>query len=89
VQADVGKRLRVRVIAWDSRGKFDAFSLPTEVVEDAPGGDGIIELPTGEKSVDAKDVPKDARLVVDQVKFDPNPVTSRSRPSRGIKVSFA
>ena len=37
---------------------------------------GVITLPNGEKSVDAKDVPKDQRLVVDQVTFSPNPVTS-------------
>jgi hypothetical protein len=73
VQADVGKRLRVRVIASNSRGRSDAFSLPTDVVQDAAGRDKVIELPTGEKSVDANDVPKDQRLVVDQVKFDPTP----------------
>ena len=80
VQADAGKKLRFRVVASNSRGKSDAFSLPTDVVQDAGGSDGIIVLPNGEKSVDAKDIPKDQRLVVDQVKFDPNPVTSRSRP---------
>lgn len=80
VQADVAKRLRIRVIASNSRGNSDAFSLPTDVIQDSGGSDGIIVLPNGEKSVDAKDVPKDARLIVDQVKFDPNPVTSRSRP---------
>jgi hypothetical protein len=79
-QADVGKRLRVRVVASNSRGRSDAFFLPTDAVQDAGAGGGIIELPNGEKSVDAKDVPKDQRLVVDQVKFDRNPVTSRSRP---------
>jgi hypothetical protein len=36
---------------------------------------GVITLRTA-KSVDAKDVPKDQRLVVDQVTFSPNPVTS-------------
>ena len=42
----------------------------------ASPNNGIITLPNGEKSVDAKDVPKDQRLVVDQVTFSPNPVTS-------------
>ena len=42
------------------------------------GGNGIVVLPNGEKSVDAKDVPKEQRLVVDQVQFNPNPVTSRN-----------
>ena len=87
-QADVSKRLRVRVIASNSRGKSDAFSLPTDVVQDAGGSDGIIVLPNGEKSVDAKDVPRDQRLVVDKVRFDPNPVTSRSQPiTTSIKVT--
>lgn len=88
VQADVGKRLHIRVIASNSRGKSDAFSLPTDITQDAGGGGGIIDLPNGEKSVDAKDVPKDQRLIVNQVKFDPSPVTSRSRPIyTSIKVT--
>jgi hypothetical protein len=79
VQADAAKRLRVKIIARNSRGSGDAFSLPTAVV---PGesGSGIIDLPGGGKSVDAKDIPKDQRLVVERVIFNPNPVSSRSRP---------
>lgn len=73
VQADVGKRLHIRVIASNSRGKSDAFSLPTDITQDAGGGGGIIDLPNGEKSVDAKDVPKDQRLIVNQVKVRPEP----------------
>jgi hypothetical protein len=79
VKADAGKSLRVRVIAKNSRGQSDAFSYPTDAVVDATGG-GAIQLPTGEKSVDAKDVPKDARLVVDEVRFSPSPATSRTQP---------
>lgn len=79
VQADVGTRLRARVIAENNRGSSDAFSLPTDVVQQG-SDDGVINLPGGEKSVDAKAVPADRRLVVDQVRFDPSPVTSRDRP---------
>jgi hypothetical protein len=84
VQGDIGNRLRVRVVAKNSRGSSDAFSLATDVVQQDPD-DGTIDLPGGEKSVDAKDVPKEQRLVVDQVRFDPSPVTSRERP---INVSI-
>jgi len=84
VQADVGKRLRAQVIARNSRGTGDAFSTATDVVPDTGSG-GIIQLPGGGKSIDAKDVPKEQRLVVDTVLFDPNPVTSRTSP---ISVSI-
>jgi hypothetical protein len=84
VQEDVGRRLRLQVVAKNSRGSGDSFSTPTDVVP-STGNGGVIELPNGEKSVDAKDVPKEQRLVVDQVIFDPSPVTSRSKP---INVSI-
>lgn len=77
VDADTGKTLRLKVVAKNSRGKADAFSTATEVVKESPSN-GIITLPNGEKSIDAKDVPKDQRLVVDQVTFSPNPVRSAS-----------
>lgn len=76
----VGKTIRFRVVAKNARGKQDAFSTATDVVQDTGGGgggdNGIITLPNGEKSVDAKDVPKEHRLIVDQVQFNPNPLTS-------------
>ena len=80
VNGDVGKTLRVRVTATNSRGKSSAFSEPTAVVQDASGGGGIINLPNGEKSVAVADIPKGERLIVDQVQFNPNPVSSRSGP---------
>jgi hypothetical protein len=80
-----GKTVRLRVIAKNTRGKHDAYSTATSLVVDTGGGgggggggNGVIGLPNGEKSVDAKDVPKEQRLVVDQVQFSPNPVTSRN-----------
>ena len=79
VQADVGTTLRVTVTGKNSRGTSSAISVQTEVVQDAGGG-GVIVLPGGGKSVDAKDVPKGERLIVDTVTFNPNPVRSRSTP---------
>ena len=85
-KGQAGKTIRLRVVAKNARGKQDAFSTATDVVQDTGGGggsggggqNGIITLPNGEKSVDAKDVPKEQRLIVDQVQFNPNPVTSRN-----------
>jgi hypothetical protein len=52
------------------------------------GSGGIIDLPGGGKSIDAKDVAKEQRLVVDTVLFDPSPVTSRKNPiSVSIRVT--
>jgi hypothetical protein len=76
VKGDLGKTLRVKVTAKNSVGKSTAFSEATAVVQDATGG-GVIVLPNGEKSVPATDVPNTARLIVSQVNFSPNPVTSR------------
>jgi hypothetical protein len=79
VQGDQGRTLRLRVVARNSRGNADAFSSATADVQANPS-DGTITLPNGEKSVDAKQVPANERLVVDQVVFSPNPVVSRSTP---------
>lgn len=79
VQADRGQRLRLGIVARNTLGTSDAFSSPTDVVKASPD-DGIITLPNGERSVDAKDVPAQHRLVVDRVVFFPNPVTSRETP---------
>jgi len=87
VQEDVGHRLRVQIVAKNSRGSGDAFSTPTDVVP-STGSGGIIDLPGGGKSIDAKDVAKEQRLVVDSVLFDPNPVRSRANPiSVSIRVT--
>ena len=77
VDADAGKTLRLKVVARNSRGTADAFSTATDAVKASPSN-GIITLPNGEKSVDVKDVPREQRLVVDQVTFSPNPVRSAS-----------
>jgi hypothetical protein len=78
VDGDQGRTLRVRVVARNNRGSADAFSSATDEVQAKPS-DGTITLPNGEKSVDAKSVPPEARLVVDQVQFSPNPLTSKNQ----------
>lgn len=67
-------------MAKNAQGQGDAFSAPSDVVQNPGGTGGIIQLPNGEKSIDVKDIPKDQRLVVSNVVFSPNPVTSKSRP---------
>lgn len=79
VQEDVSHRMRIQIVAKNSRGSGDAFSTPTDVVP-STGSGGIVDLPGGGKSIDAKDVAKEQRLVVDAVLFDPNPVKSRTNP---------
>jgi hypothetical protein len=79
VKKDAGKTLRVRVIAKNKHGTGDVFSAPTDVIVDAGGGGGIITLPDGSKSVDVKKIPNGQRLIVDTVKFSPNPITSRGQ----------
>jgi hypothetical protein len=77
-QADFDKTLRTRVIAKNARGQGDAYSPPTDVVDDADSGD-IITLPDGSKSVDVKNIPAGQRLIVDKVVFSPNPLTSTTQ----------
>ena len=77
-KGDVGKRLRVKVVAKNSVGSTPGLSAPTTVVSEE--GSGIITLPNGEKSIAVTAIPDDERLIVDQVKFTPNPVTSRDNP---------
>jgi hypothetical protein len=68
---DVGKRLRVRVIAKNSAGETAGLSDPTDVVK-ASGASG--------PSVPVESLVGGDRLVVDTVSFNPNPVTSTSQP---------
>ena len=79
-KSQVGHTLRVKVVAKNNRGNGSALSIATGVVQDAGGNSGVINLPNGGKSVDAADVPKGERLIVEKVFFSPNPVTSRSKP---------
>jgi opacity protein-like surface antigen len=85
--ADVGRTLRVRVTARNNQGATMARSNATSVVQQ-----GNVE------SVPASSVPRDERLVVANIIFSPNPVTSRNqvitaqvrvRDTRGLLVRDA
>ena len=82
-EGDVGKTIRARVIARNSRGEANKLTAPTATVQGPqtpPGPAGVITLPNGEKSIPVTSVPSDQRLVVDQVQFSPSPVRSRTAP---------
>jgi hypothetical protein len=83
VAADVGKRVRVKVIAKNNAGQTPGLSDPTAVVTSSSGGGGGgngSSVPVG--SLVAGD-----KLVVDTVNFSPNPVTSRSTPIQ-VKIKI-
>jgi hypothetical protein len=74
-KADVGMHVRVRVTAKNSAGESNAFSAPTAEVKSSGGGGGAgTAIPVADVG------PAGERLVVDQVTFTPNPVSSRSQP---------
>jgi hypothetical protein len=77
--ADVGQTVRVRVTASNSAGARSSTSVPSAVVTRAapPGPGGQIRLPSGKISIPITSVELPTRLVVDQVRFSPNPVRSR------------
>ena len=79
VKGDVGRTLRVTVTGMNSKGSTSAISDATAAVQDVSGS-GIIVLPGGLKSAPAAEVPKEERLIVDQVKFSPGTVSSRTAP---------
>jgi hypothetical protein len=73
VDSDVGRTLRVRVTARNDVGVRSALSNPTGVV-------GENQPPPG-SSVPVEELKAAGdRLVVSQVQFSPNPVTSRTAP---------
>ena len=77
--ADVGQTVRVRVTARNSAGSRSSTSVPSAVVTRAapPGPDGQIRLSNGKVSIPVTSVELPVRLVLDQVRFSPNPVRSR------------
>jgi len=87
---DVGKTLRVRVTARNDAGSASALSARTDVLQAASeqGPNGRIRLPSGETSIAASSIPRDERMIVSQVPFDPNVVTSRAQPIT-IRVRIA
>ena len=77
-KSDVGKRLRVKVLAKNSAGETTALSDTTAVAKDATSGGGG---GGSGNTIPVKDVgPAGERLIVDKVVFNPNPVTSRNVP---------
>jgi hypothetical protein len=75
-QRDTGRTIRVRVTARNDRGQSSAISNPTGVVGGAPA-----PSPSPGTSVPVEDLRAGGdRLVVAQVQFSPNPVTSRTAP---------
>ncbi len=73
--ADRGRTIRVRVVARNDRGTTSAISNPTGVVGGAvtpppPPGNGVIDAGQLQAAGD--------RMIVAQVRFTPNPVTSAS-----------
>ena len=79
-EGDVGKTVRARVIARNSRGESSRLTAQSPAVQGPQGPAGVITLPNGEKSIPVTSVPSDQRLVVDQVQFSPSPVRSRTEP---------
>lgn len=77
---DLGRTLRVRVTARNDDGSRSAVSNATGVVERTGS-----PPPSGGQSVSVTSVPRGERLIVSQVRFSPNPVTSRVSP---ISVSI-
>jgi len=77
--ADVGRKVRVNVTARNSLGSVTVMS--TEPATVAPAGpSGIVQLPSGERSIPATSVAAADRLIVSEVRFTPNPIRSRKDP---------
>ena len=76
---DVGHKVRVNVTARNSAGSTTAISGEAATVQ-AAGPAGVVVLPSGEKSIPVTSVPKTERLIVDQVRFTPNPIRSQVAP---------
>ncbi len=75
---DVNHRIRFNVTARNAVGQpHRHLGRVADRDRAAPGGRD--RLPSGEISIPAASVPRDQRLIVSQVVFSPNPVTSRSQ----------
>ena len=75
--ADANHKIRFNVTARNSIGSTTVISGESAVVTE-PLPSGAIRLPTGEISIPASSVPSNHRLIVSQVLFAPDPVTSRN-----------
>jgi len=95
--SDVNHRMRCNVTARNQVGTLTVISGESAIVTE-PLPSGAIKLPSGEISIPATSVPQDQRLIVSQVVFSPNPVTSpvqlitvrvRVKDTRGFVVRDA
>jgi hypothetical protein len=77
--ADEGKTLRVRATARNARGSSSSTSVPTGVV-------GKADLPSG-ATISINDVSLPNRLLIDNLKFTPQPLTSRQTFTARFHVS--
>jgi hypothetical protein len=77
--ADVGRRMRVRVTASNSRGSASAFSGATDLVAPAGG--------TGGPAISVANVNPPQRLIVDKLQFIPSVVRSRRPFTARFRVS--
>jgi hypothetical protein len=76
--ADVGHKVRANVTARNAIGSVTVISSESGVAS-VPLPAGAVRLPSGAVSIPATSVPADHRLIVSQVGFSPNPVTTRRR----------
>jgi hypothetical protein len=78
--ADVNNTVRASVTARNAAGSTSSTSVPSAVISPArpAGPGGQIRLPNGKVSIPISSVELPARLVIDQVRFSPNPVRSRN-----------
>jgi hypothetical protein len=76
--SDVNHRMRFNLTARNPVGTLTVISAESPIVEE-PLPSGAIRLPSGEISIPVTSVPRDQRLIVSQVVFSPNPVTSTSQ----------
>jgi Ig domain of plant-specific actin-binding protein len=80
--ADQGATLRVQVTATNPGGSTQATSAQTALIQAAAaptptGPAGAIKLPNGQTSIPASSVTLPNRLIIDGVRFSPNPIRSR------------
>ena len=76
--ADLNRKMRFNLTARNALGSTTVTSAESAVVTE-PLPSGAIRLPSGEISIPAASVPSNHRLVVSQVLFSPNPVTSKGQ----------
>ena len=88
-QVDIGNTLRVRVTARNDIGSTSVVSARTDVVQDtAPQPpNGRIQLPSGETSVAASSIPREERMIVSQVRFEPSLVTTRDAITVRVRIA--